>query len=106
MIHICDTRYPEQCVALAVNVGDEDIILNKSMTLCFVWETDLTAKAPHTKEMDTVNIVKADDMTDAKREGIHNWNSDSKNCHKNTDNLVSVLEEFSIYVSQGFLPKT
>ena len=35
MVHKCDTRYPEQCVVVAVNVSDEDIILNKSMTLCF-----------------------------------------------------------------------
>ena len=38
MLHKFDTRYPEQCVA--GNVSDEDVILNKGMTLCFVQETD------------------------------------------------------------------
>ena len=42
--HRPDTRYPEQYVAKAVHVGDKDIILNKSMTLCFVQETDLIIK--------------------------------------------------------------
>ena len=31
-----DNGYPEQCFVIALNVGDEDIILNKGMTLCFV----------------------------------------------------------------------
>ena len=39
-LHKFDTRYPEQCVAIALNVGDKDIFLNKGMTLCFVQETD------------------------------------------------------------------
>ena len=45
-----------------VNVSNEDIILNKGMTLCFVWETDVIRKTPHTKEMDMVNIVNNEDM--------------------------------------------
>ena len=51
-----------------VNVGDEYIILNKGMTLHFVWETDLTMKTLHTKDMDMVNIVKDKDMKDMLRE--------------------------------------
>ena len=35
-LHRFDTRCPKQCVVIAVNVGDEDIMLNKGMTLCFV----------------------------------------------------------------------
>ena len=33
MLYTFDSRYPEQCVAIAINVSDEDIILNKSMTM-------------------------------------------------------------------------
>ena len=33
-LHRFDTRYPEQCIAIAVNVGDGDIILNTGRTLC------------------------------------------------------------------------
>ena len=33
MLHKFDTRYPEQCVVLAVNVSDEEIILNKGVTM-------------------------------------------------------------------------
>ena len=62
ILHTLHTRYPEQCIVLVVNVGNEDIILNKGMTLCFVWDTDLIMKTPHTKEMDTVNIVKDKNM--------------------------------------------
>ena len=58
-LHNFETRYPEQHVAIAVNIGDEDIILNKGMTLCFVQETDLTTKIPDIKEIDTVNLVEA-----------------------------------------------
>ena len=57
ILHKFDTRYHEQCVTVPVYVGDEDIILNKGMTLCFVQETDLATKIPHIKEMDTVNIA-------------------------------------------------
>ena len=46
MLHKFDTRYPEQCVAIAINVSDEDITLNKGMALCFVQETVLTMKTP------------------------------------------------------------
>ena len=41
-LHRFDTRYPEQCNAIVVNVGDEEIILNKGMTLCFIQKTGLT----------------------------------------------------------------
>ena len=54
ILHRFGTRYPEQCVAIAVNVGDEDIILNKGITLCVVQETALIMKPAHIKEMDTV----------------------------------------------------
>ena len=79
-LHTFDTRYPEQCIALVVNVGNEDIIFNKGMTVCFVWETDLITKTLHTKGMDVVNIVK--NMKDIKRGRIQNWNNDGKSCHK------------------------
>ena len=65
-LHQFDTRYPEQCVVIGVNVGDEDIILNKGMTLCFVQETDLTTKIPHIKEISTVNMMNNEDMEDNK----------------------------------------
>ena len=64
-LHIFDTRYPEQCVALVVNVGEEDITLNKVMTM-FLGETDLIMKTPYIKEMDIVNIVEDEDMKDIK----------------------------------------
>ena len=54
-LHIFDTRYPKQCVVIVVN---EDIFLNKGMTLCFVQETDLSMKIPKVEEMDTVNTIK------------------------------------------------
>ena len=57
MLHIFDTIYPEQCVAIAVNVSDEDIILKKGMTLYFVQETDLTMKTSHVKNTGMVNSV-------------------------------------------------
>ena len=71
-LHIFDTRYPEQCVTIAVNVSDEDIILNKGMTLCFVQETDLTTKTPHVKEMDTINMVINKDMICTKKARLEN----------------------------------
>ena len=52
------------CCKTAVNVSDEDIILKKGMTLCFVQETDLTMKTPHAKDMDIVNMVHNEDMVD------------------------------------------
>ena len=66
MLHKFDTSYPERCVAIVVNASDEDIILNKGMTLCFVQETDLTMKTPHAKDMDTVNMVHKGDMVDTR----------------------------------------
>ena len=33
MLHKFDSRYPEQCVAVVVNVSNEDIILNKGMAM-------------------------------------------------------------------------
>ena len=106
-----DTRYHEQCAAIAVNLGDEDIILNKGMTLCFIQETDVTTKIPHIKEMDTVNIVEDEDMKDTKRERHENClqeislNYNRKNCHKILK-TSTYTREFSSYVSQGFLPET
>ena len=80
-LHTFDTRYPEQCIALAINVGNEDIILNKGMTM-FCEGDRFNYKTPHTKEMVTVNIVKDKDMKDIKRERIQNWNNNRKKCHK------------------------
>ena len=57
-LHKFDTRYSEQCVVIAVNVSDEDIILNKGMTLCFVQETDLTMKTPHAKKKTQNHFVR------------------------------------------------
>ena len=71
-LHNFDTRYPEQCVAMAVNVSDEDIILNKGMTLCFAQGTDSIMKILHIKEMDTVDTVDNKDMKDTKRERPEN----------------------------------
>ena len=68
MLHKFDSRYPEQCVAIAVNVSDEDIILNKGMTLCFVQDTDLTMEIPYVQDMDTINRIKVD----AKRKILEN----------------------------------
>ena len=67
-----DTRYPEHCVAIAVNVFHENVILIKGMTLYFVQETDLITTIPHIKEMDTVNIEEDEDMKDTKRERLEN----------------------------------
>ena len=66
-LHKFDSRYPEECVAIAVNVSDEDIILNKGMTICFVQDTDLTTGTPHPQDMDTVNMVHKEDMVDTKK---------------------------------------
>ena len=69
MLHKFDSRYPEQCVAIAVNVRDEDIILYKGKKLCFVQETDLTME---TQDMDTVNMVNKEEMINTKREILGN----------------------------------
>ena len=80
-------RYPEQCVIIAVNVSDEDIILNKDMTLCFVQETDLTIEIPHAHDMDTVKMVNKEDKVDTKRGTLENSSqeitsdSNKENCH-------------------------
>ena len=71
-LHKFDTRYPKQWVAIAVIVGNEDIILNKGMALCFVQETDLITKTTQIKEVDTVNTVDNEDMKDTKRERLKN----------------------------------
>ena len=73
ILHRFDTRYPEQCIVIVVNVGDEDIILNKGITLCFIQETDLTTKNPHIKEIDTVNMVEDEDMNDTESERLENF---------------------------------
>ena len=96
MVHKFDTRHPELCVALVVHVGEEDITLNKGMTLCFVQETDLTMKTPYIKEMDIVNIVGDEDMKDIKKERLLNQsqeislNNDGKNCDEIPDKLVPI----------------
>ena len=85
-LHRFDTRYHEQCVATTANIGDEDIILNKGMTLSFVQETELITKTPHIKEMDTVNTVDNEDMKDTKTERLENClqeislDNNGKNC--------------------------
>ena len=54
MLHKFDSRYPEQCVVIAVNVSDKDIILNKGMTLCFAQETDLTADISNAQDTQSI----------------------------------------------------
>ena len=71
-LHTFNTRYLEQCVAIAANVSDKDILLNKGMTLCFIQKTDLTMKIPHVKDVDTVNTVHKEDMVDTKRVKLEN----------------------------------
>ena len=71
-LHKFNTRYLEQCVAIAANVSDKDILLNKGMTLCFIQKTDLTMKIPHVKDVDTVNTVHKEDMVDTKRVKLEN----------------------------------
>ena len=99
MLHKCDSKYPEQCVVIAVNVSDENIILNKGMTLCFVQETDLTAEIPHAQDTDIVNMInKEEETVDAKRETVKNSSqaitsdSNKENCHNGTENLASIPE--------------
>ena len=110
-LHTFDTRYPEQYVALAVNVGEENITLNKGMTLCFVQETDLTVKTLHMKEMDIVNIVEDKDIKSIKREKLLNCvqetslKNDGKDCHGNTDKLAPILENSAFMFHKGFYPK-
>ena len=110
-LHRFDIRYPEQCVAIVVNVGDEDIILNKGMDLCFVQETGLVIKTPHIREMDTVNLVENEDMKDTKRERLENCSQEisldnnRKNCHENTDKLVPILENSAFMFHKDFYLK-
>ena len=110
-LHKFDTRYPEQCVPIVVNVGNEDIILSKGMTLCFVKETDLISKTPHNKEMDEVNTVENEDMKDTERERLENClqeillDSNRKNCHKNTDKLAPTLKNSAFMFHKDFYPK-
>ena len=106
-----DTRYPEQCVVIAVNVSDEDIILNKGMALCFVQKTDLTIKTPHGKDMDTVHMVNKGDMVDTKREILENspqeitLDSNEVNCHDNTEKPTSIPENSAFMFHRDFYLK-
>ena len=108
--HRFDTKYPKKYVAIAVNVGDEDIILNKDMTLCFAQETDLITKTPYIKEMDTVNKVDNTDMKDTKIERLENClqeislDNNRKNCHKNTDKLAPIPENSASMFHKDFYP--
>ena len=92
MLHKCDHTYPEQCVAIAVTISDEDIILNKGMTLCFVQETNLTTESPHAPDMDRVNVVNKEDMTDTKNKILGNssqeitLDSNRENCYNSIKN--------------------
>ena len=111
-LHKFYSRYPEQCVAIAVNVSDEDIILNKGITLCFVQEAALIIETPHAQDMDTVNTVNEEDMmVDTKKEIL--WNSSQdinldsnrENCQNNIKKTSTYTREFSIHVLQRFLSK-
>ena len=110
-LHRFDTRYPEQCITIVVNVGDEDVILNKGMTLCFVQETDITTETPHIKEMDIANIVEDEDMKDIKKERLKNClqeislNNNRKNCHESTEELVPILENSAFMFHKDVYPK-
>ena len=110
-LHKFDSRYPEQSVMIAVNVSDEDIILNKGMTLYFVQETDLTTETSHAQDTDTVNTVNKEDMIDTKREILGNsqeitLDSNRENCHNSNQKTSTYTIEFSIHVTQRFLSKT
>ena len=93
---------------IAVNVNDEDIILNKGMILCFVHETDLTMKTPHVKDTDTVNKVHKEDMVDTKREILENTSqeitadSNRENCHDNTEKLTPIVENSAFMFHKDF----
>ena len=110
-LHKFDTRYPEQCVVIVVNVGDEDIILNKGMTLCFVQETDLTMKIPQVKEMDTVNTMNNEKMEGPKRETLESYlqeislDSNRKKCYNSTGKLIPIPENSAFMFHKDFYLK-
>ena len=96
MLHKFGSRYPKQCVAIAVNVSDKDIISNKGMTLCFVQETDLTVDIPQAQDTNTVNTINNEEgKIDNKRETIES----KENGHNGTEKTSSYTREFGIYVS-------
>ena len=110
VLHRLDSRYPEQCVVIAVNVSDEDIILNKDMTLCFVQETDLTMEILHAQDTDTVNMVNKEDKVDIKRETLENSlqktsDSNKENCHKHIEKLAPIPENSAFIFYRDFYPK-
>ena len=96
---------------IAVIVSDEDVIINKGMTLCFVQVTDFTMKTPHTKDMDTVNMVHKEDMVDTKREILENssqeitLDSNRENCPDNTEKLAPIPENLAFMFHKDFYPK-
>ena len=112
MLHKCDSRYPEWCVAIAVNISDEDIILNKGMTLCFIQEIDLTTETPHAQDMDTVNAVNKEYMVDTMRETLENssqeitLDSNMENCHNNIKTLAPMPGNLVFMFHRDFYPKT
>ena len=110
-LHKFDTRYPEQCVAIAVNISDEDIILNKGMILCFVQETDLTMRTLHVKDMDTVNVMNSEDIVGTKRERLGKslqeitLDSNKENCHDNVEKLTPIPENSAFMFHRDFYLK-
>ena len=104
-------RYPEQCFAIAVNMSDEEIILYKGMSLCFVQETDLTMKTHHAKDVDTVNMVYKENMVDTKREILENssqeitLDTNRKNWQDNTEKLTPLPENLAFMFDKDFYLK-
>ena len=112
LLHKFDSRYQEQCVAIDVNVSDEDIILNKGMTLFFVEETDLTRDIPHAQNMDAVNIInKEEEQVDIKRETVEKSSqvitsdSNKENCHNGTEKLALIPENSAFMFHNNFYLK-
>ena len=112
MLQKFDSRYLEQCVAIAVDVSDEDIILNKGMTLCFVQETDLTADIPHAQDIDTVNTInKEEEMVDTKGETVENSSqvissySNKENSHNGTEKLAPIPKNLAFMFYKDYYPK-
>ena len=101
MLHKFDTRYPEQCVAIAVNVSD--------CMLCT--RGRFNCKNSYAKDMDIVDTVHNGDMVDTKREMLENssqeitLDSNKENCHINTKKLTPIPENLAVMFHRDFYLK-
>ena len=109
MLHKFDSRYPEQCVVIAVTISDRDIILNKGMTLCFVQKPDLTVDIPHAQDMDTVNMInREEEMVDTKRQTVENSSqvitsdNNKENIENGTEKLVPIAENLAFIFHKDY----